>query len=125
MREFIELMREKGEVTDIDQPVDIRFEAPKMAAKTDKLLFFHNAAGHRAVMNVTATRTALSLALGIKESEIVKELAARECRGRVVEEGDLKMDKADLIVDPCHDTFSEGCGPLYHIGNCIFTIRRR
>ena len=77
----------QGEVTDIDQPVDIRFEAPKMAAKTDKLLFFHNAAGHRAVMNVTATRKALSLALGIKESEIVKDLVDEGmrrpcCRGR-------------------------------------------
>jgi UbiD family decarboxylase len=116
MREFIELMREKGEVTDVDQPVDILFEAPKMAAKTDKLFFFNNAGGHAAVMNVTATRTALSLALGIKESEIVKDLAARECSGRVVEEGDLKMNKADLSSIPVMTHFPKDAGPYITSG---------
>jgi UbiD family decarboxylase len=116
MREFIELMREKGEVTDIDQPVDIRFEPPKMAAKTDKLLFFHKAAGNRAVMNVTATRTALSLALGIKESEIVKDLSTRNCGGRVVEEGDLKMDKADLMSIPVMTHYPKDAGPYITSG---------
>jgi len=116
MREFIELMREKGEVTDIDQPVDIRYDAPKMAAKTDKLLFFNNVGGERAVMNVTATRTALSLALGIEESEIVKELAARGCGGCVVEEGDLKLDKADLSSIPVMTHFPKDAGPYITSG---------
>ncbi len=116
MREFIELMREAGEVTDIDQPVDIRFEAPKMAAKTDKLLFFHNVAGDNAVMNVTATRTALSLALGIKESEIVHSLSTMECGGRVIEEKDLKMKKADLSSIPVMTHFPKDAGPYITSG---------
>jgi UbiD family decarboxylase len=116
MREFIELMREAGELTDIDQPVDIKFEAPKMAAKTDKLLFFHNAAGHAAVMNVTATRKALSLALGIKEPDIVKELSTRECGGRVVEEGDLKMSRADFSSIPVMTHFPKDAGPYITSG---------
>jgi 3-polyprenyl-4-hydroxybenzoate decarboxylase len=41
MREFIEKMREKGLVLDIEEPVSADMQAPKMAAGTDKLLFFH------------------------------------------------------------------------------------
>ena len=67
MREFIEKMREKGLVTDIEDPVSADMQAPKMAAATDKLLFFHNIDGVRAVMNLTANRTSLALALGMVE----------------------------------------------------------
>jgi 3-polyprenyl-4-hydroxybenzoate decarboxylase len=41
MREFIKKMREHGLVVDIDEPVSADMQAPKMAANTDKLLFFH------------------------------------------------------------------------------------
>jgi UbiD family decarboxylase len=116
MRKFISLMREQGEVTDIEHPVDIHFEAPKMAAQTDKLLFFHNAGGRQAVMNVTATRKALSLALGIEEKKIVKELSTKDCAGHVTEEGDLPMRSPDLTTIPVMTHFPKDAGPYITAG---------
>ena len=40
MREFIEKMRESGLVVDVEEPVSVDLQAPKMASTTDKLLFF-------------------------------------------------------------------------------------
>ena len=74
MREFIEKMRENGLVIDVEEPVSADMQAPKMAASTDKLLFFHKIEGARAVMNLTASRRALSIALGIDERKMVKTL---------------------------------------------------
>ena len=62
MREFIEKMRKAGLVTDVKDKIAADMEAPKMAAGTDRLLFFHNLDGHRAVMNLTASRRSLGLA---------------------------------------------------------------
>jgi len=63
MRDFIQKMREHELVIDIEEPVSADMQAPKMAASTDKLLFFHKIEGARAVMNLTASRRALSLPL--------------------------------------------------------------
>ena len=56
MREFIEKMRKAGLVIEVKKPVSADMQAAKMAAGTDKLLFFHKIGGHRAVMNLTASR---------------------------------------------------------------------
>ncbi|MDD4484300.1 MAG: UbiD family decarboxylase, partial [Methanoregula sp.] len=65
MREFIEAMRKAGRVIDIDGPCSPDdMKAAQKAAGTDNLLFFHNIGGAKAVMNVTADRDALALALG-------------------------------------------------------------
>ncbi len=56
MRDFIEKMRDHGLVVDVEEPVSSDMQAPKMAASTDKLLFFHKIDGARAVMNLTASR---------------------------------------------------------------------
>jgi 3-polyprenyl-4-hydroxybenzoate decarboxylase len=40
MREFIEKMRDAGLVIDVEEAVSADMQAPKMAAQTDKLLFF-------------------------------------------------------------------------------------
>ena len=72
MREFIERMRKAGLVVDVKEDVAPDMQAPKMAAGTDKLLFFHSIGGHRAVMNLTASRRSLSLALGIDERQMVR-----------------------------------------------------
>jgi UbiD family decarboxylase len=60
MRDFIEKMRKAGLVVDVQEEVSADMEAPKMAAGTDKLVFFHRIGGSRAVMNLTASRTSLS-----------------------------------------------------------------
>jgi UbiD family decarboxylase len=101
MREFIDAMREAGEVVDIEDDISSTFEAPKMAATTDKLLFFHKLDGNkRGVMNVTATRTALSVALGIGEQEIVRSLSGAGYAGEVHEEGRLNTHNPNLFSLP-------------------------
>ncbi len=101
MREFIDAMREAGEVVDIEDDISSTFEAPKMAATTDKLLFFHKLDGNkRGVMNVTATRTALSVALGIDEQEIVRSLSGAGYDGKVHEKGRLNTHHPNLFSLP-------------------------
>ena len=57
MREFMEKMRKAGLVIDVKEEVSVDMEAPKMAAGTDKSIFFHKIGGSRAVMNITASRS--------------------------------------------------------------------
>jgi anhydromevalonate phosphate decarboxylase len=110
MRKFIETMREHGLVTDIEEPVSTDMQAAKMAAATDRLLFFHKISGSRAVMNLTASRSALSLALGIDEKKILPTLAGATYDGRVVEDGTLPMKKPDLTKFPILNHFPKDAG---------------
>jgi len=110
MREFIETMRKAGLVVDVNEPVSADMQAAKMAAGTDKLLFFHNIGGHRAVMNLTASRAALSHALGIEEAKIVRTLADAKFNGTVTEAGTLPMQKPDLSKIPIMHHFPKDAG---------------
>jgi len=91
MREFIELMRERGLVTDVEERPEGEFGAPQMASRTASLLLFHDLPGGRAAMNLTATRKALGLALGMDEREIASKLAQATYTGEIVEEDPLPM----------------------------------
>jgi UbiD family decarboxylase len=110
MREFIEKMRKAGLVVDVKEEVSVDMEAPKRAAGTDKLIFFHKIGGSRAVMNLTASRTSLSLALGIDEVKIVKTLADAQFNGKVTEDGTLLMQKPDLSKIPIMHHFPKDAG---------------
>ena len=110
MREFIKKMREEGLVVDVDEPVSADMQAPKMAAGTDKLLFFHKIQGARAVMNLTASRRALALALGIDENRIVKTLADAKFNGKVKTAGSLTVKKPDLSSIPIMHHFPHDAG---------------
>ncbi len=110
MRDFIEKMRKAGLVVDVKEEVSVDMQAPKMAATTDKLLFFHKIGGHRAVMNLTASRRALSLALGIDDMQIVRTLADAKFDGKVVEDGTLPMKKPDLSKLPIMHHFPKDAG---------------
>lgn len=110
MREFIEKMRTAGLVADVQQEVSPDIEAPKMAATTDRLLFFHNLNGNRAVMNMTATRSSLALALGMDEAGMVRALADAKFDGKVVENGTLAMEKPDLAKIPIMRHFPKDAG---------------
>lgn len=122
MREFIRIMRENGEVTDIEEQVDIRLQAPEMASKTDKLLVFHKTGGMPAVMNVTASRKALSLALGIAGNEIVRKLSVTDCGGRVVTDGKVSMSQPDLSALPVMTHFPKDAGPYITAGIIFSTF---
>jgi UbiD family decarboxylase len=110
MRNFIEKMQKAGLVTEVKDEVSEDMQAAKMAAGTDRLLFFHNIGGHRAVMNLTANRRALSLALGIDEEQMVKTLADATYNGKVVVDGTLPMKKPDLNKLPILHHFPKDAG---------------
>jgi UbiD family decarboxylase len=110
MREFIEKMRKAGLVIEVKKEISADMQAAKMAAGTDKLLFFHKIGGRKAVMNLTASRRALSLALGIDEKKMVQTLAEAKFDGKVVENGTLPMKKPDLNKLPIMHHFPKDAG---------------
>ncbi len=110
MRDFIEKMRKAGLVTEVKKKVSADMEAAKMAATTDRLLFFHNLDGHPAVMNMTASRSSLALALGMDEATMVKTLADAKFDGKLVEDGTLPMKKPDLSKIPIMHHFPKDAG---------------
>jgi len=116
MREFIETMRRCGLLIDVHEPCSADMQAAKMAATTDRMLFFHDLDGARAVMNVTANRQALSLALGIDEHEIVRTLSAAAFDGKVVEDGRLSVRKPDLSKIPVMHHFPGDAGKYITAG---------
>jgi len=116
MREFIETMRRCGLLIDVHEPCSAEMQAAKMAATTNRMLFFHDLDGARAVMNVTANRQALSLALGIDESEIVRTLSAAAFDGKVVEDGRLSVQKPDLSKIPVMHHFPGDAGKYITAG---------
>jgi UbiD family decarboxylase len=116
MREFIEKMRELGLVVDVTEPCSVDMQAAQMAAATDKVLFFHKVGGARAVMNLTANRWALSVALGIDERAMVKTLADAKFEGKIVNEGTLPMKKPDLSRIPVMHHFPKDAGKYITAG---------
>jgi UbiD family decarboxylase len=120
MRDFIKRMKECGEVIDIDEPVDTVYDACRRAHKTDKLILFHHLSGARGVMNVTATRHALSLALNIPEVEMVQRLSRAEYQGSVVRQGTLSMTVPDLRKLPVMKHYPGDAG-TYITAGIIFS----
>ncbi|MGD1004626.1 MAG: UbiD family decarboxylase [Methanoregulaceae archaeon] len=116
MREFIETMRKHGLLIDVHEPCSPNMQTAKMAATTDKMLFFHNVNETRAVMNVTATRQALSLALGIGEHEILPKLVKATYQGKVVKDGNLSMKKPNLSQIPVMHHFPKDAGKYITAG---------
>ena len=116
MREFIETMRRCGLLIDVHEPCSADMQAARMAGTTDRMLFFHDLDGARAVMNVTANRQALSLALGIDEREIVRTLSAAAFDGKVVEDGRLPVQKPDLSKIPVMHHFPNDAGKYITAG---------
>jgi len=116
MREFIETMRRCGLLIDVHEPCSADMQAARMAGTTDRMLFFHDLDGARAVMNVTANRQALSLALGIDEREIVRTLSAAAFDGTVVEDGRLPVQKPDLSKIPVMHHFPNDAGKYITAG---------
>ena len=100
MREFLKEMAEKGLVEEIPGPVSAEYEAAKIAAGNDRVLRFRDLDGQEAVMNLTATRRTLSLALGIPEDEVVPRLASACFDGEVKAGGKVQVEEPDLATLP-------------------------
>ncbi|ACL15883.1 UbiD family decarboxylase [Methanosphaerula palustris] len=100
MREFIEKMRAAGRLTEVSSPCSTEYEAPKRAAATDDLVLFEDLDGMRGVMNLVATRSALALALDIREESLVSMLAGCRFDGEVAVDGKVTTGHPDLSRIP-------------------------
>ena len=110
-------MREQGRVEDIEEPCSTIYEAPRMASRTDTILFFHDLDGHRAVMNLLGNRGALAAALGLDERDLVRHLAAATYSGRVVDAGECEGGvPADLSRIPVMKHYPGDAGRYFTAG---------
>ena len=110
-------MREQGRVEDIEEPCSTIYEAPRMASRTDTILFFHDLDGHRAVMNLLGNRGALAAALGLDERDLVRHLAAATYSGRVVDAGECEGGvPADLSRIPVIKHYPGDAGRYFTAG---------
>jgi len=100
MRDFLEKMRDASLVTDVEEHCSSVFEAPRVAAGTDRMLFFHDVDGKRAVMNLTGNRDILARALSVERADLVRHLARASYDGNVLVEGKVKTRAADLTRFP-------------------------
>ena len=117
MREFIESLREAGLLKEIDEEVQTTFEAAQMAYQTDKpILFHHLSGGHRGVMNLTANRETLALALGMDPKGMVPKLAGCRYDGAVIDEGSLATSAPDLGDIPVMTHFPKDAGAYITAG---------
>ncbi|WP_292490314.1 UbiD family decarboxylase [Methanoculleus sp. 10] len=117
MREFIAMMREQGRVEEIERSCSTVYEAPRMASRAGKILFFHDLDGHRAVMNLLADRSALAAALGVGERDLVRHLAAATYGGRIVDAGRCPGGiPADLSRLPVMKHFPGDAGRYFTAG---------
>ncbi len=110
MREFIQQMKTAGLVEEISDPVSSRYEAPKRAFQTKKMLEFADVDGHRCVMNTIFNRESLSVALNIPKERLVKTLAACTYAGKTRDAGTLQFEKADLTKIPIMKHFPKDAG---------------
>ncbi len=116
MRTFIEQMRTRGLVTDVHDPVSSRFDAPKRAFSTDRLLFFHNLDGRKAVMNLVANREALAVALGVSPEILVPRLASCRYDGKLVDAGPLSLRPVNLDEIPIMENYPGEAGRYLNSG---------
>jgi UbiD family decarboxylase len=120
MREFIDRMRGQGQVIDVEEPVSVQYEAPKLAATTNKILFFHQMNGAKGVMNLTANREILGEGLGIPWKTIPRELARSCYEGRLNEGNTISMRQPDLSKIPVMRHFPGDAG-LYITAGIVFS----
>ena len=76
-RQFLDRLRQHGELVDLHQPIDIRHIAT-LVDQSDKALYFHNVIGYKipVVSGIIRTRERTTMGMGASEfSEIEKKLA--------------------------------------------------
>lgn len=122
MRNFIEAMRKEGMVIDVKEPCSSEIEAPKFAAGTDKVVFFHDLDGKKGVMNLLTSRKRLAALIGVDERDLVRELSKTGYSGRVTEEGMLEMGDPDLSLLPVMKHFPGDAGRYITAGIVFSTF---
>ncbi len=116
MRDFIERMREKDCVVDIEGDISLQYEAPRMAAETNKILFFHHLGDNRGVMNLTANRETLGEGLRMPWMSIPERLSQSCFEGRLIEGDTLPMRRPNLSHIPVMRHYPGDAGPYITAG---------
>lgn len=110
MRKFIEDMKKKGLVTEINDAVSSEYEAPKLSLKRPGMLLFNDLDGKNGVMNLLSTREALSVALSVPVSDLVSHLSKCKYNGRIVEDGTISCERVDLDKIPIMRHYPKDAG---------------
>ena len=114
-RGFLELMGEKGRVTQISDTFSSEYEVPKRSAETDDILLFdavddESGGRHRVVMNLLATHASLAEAVMVSEEKLVSHLAECSYQGEVREGEPLVCGEVDLRALPIMSHFPGDAG---------------
>jgi len=125
LREFVEEMEEKGEVTHVKAQVSPSYEVSSVMKSFDgdPLLIFDNVKGYRTkvVANVCGTRERICSALGVTPENLYKRLIdawRSPTPAKVVKEGPVKevVEKADLSKIPILRHFKKDAAPYITSG---------
>jgi UbiD family decarboxylase len=79
LKEFVEILDDKGLLIKIDKPMDIKFEIPTIMKKLDgRPILFSNIKGYNLpiIANVCSSRELVALGLEIDTDQIIQKLAA-------------------------------------------------
>ena len=114
-RGFLELMGEKGRVTQISDQISSEYEVPKRSAETDDILLFdavddESGGRHRVVMNLLATHASLAEAVMVPEEELVSHLANCSYQGEIREGEPLVCGEVGLRTLPIMRHFPGDAG---------------
>lgn len=109
-------MKEAEMLEVIERFVSTDLEAAKLAFETEKMLYFENLDGHKAVMNTIVDRKTLSMALGISEDLMLKKLSACTFSGETVVKDELQFEPADLEKLPILRHFPKDGGKYLTTG---------
>lgn len=125
-RQFLDRLRQRGELVDLHQPVDIRHIAT-LVDQSDKAIYFHNVIGYKipVVSGVIRTRERATMGMGCAEfSEIEKKLSTgltkpispKRVDSSVSHEVIMEGDEVDLYKLPIPMSSIYDGGPMITAG---------
>ncbi|HMB44209.1 MAG TPA: UbiD family decarboxylase domain-containing protein, partial [Candidatus Methanoperedens sp.] len=113
-RGFLEILKEKGKLTEINEPLSPVYEVSSMVGNEPTL--FTDVNNSKVVMNILASRDLLAEALGVAPEKIIEHLSSCPPEGEVklVKDSPTKevVEKPDLYKLPILTHF-EGDGAPY------------
>ena len=117
-RGFLEILRRKGKLKEINEPLSPVYEVSSMVGNEPTL--FTNVKGSKVVMNILASRESLAEALGVAPEKIIEHLSSCPPEGEVklVKDSPTKevVEKPDLYKLPILTHFEDDGAPYITAG---------
>ncbi|HDM36289.1 MAG TPA: UbiD family decarboxylase [Candidatus Syntrophoarchaeum butanivorans] len=124
LREFMNELKERGDLVEIDDPVSSDLDACRIAREIERPILFKNLSGMRACINLISSREILSRVLGVEPDKIAPRLADLPLKGevRIVDDSPARevIRRADLSTLPIM-RFFERDGGAYITAGIIVT----